>query len=104
MVDNPIRIKGCPLCRIFTKKEILTKLHYPENIEDIPKSEFVIVDCKSCNKPMVVIGEHVTSITSECWGRILYRSKKIFGSNINLRTKTRTIRDHWHAHIYVKKY
>ena len=104
MLDEPIRVVSCPLCRIFSHKEVITKLYWPESIEDIPKSEFVIVDCKSCKVPMVVLGEHITTINRETWGRILYRTKKIFGSRVTLRTKTRTIRDHWHAHVYKKEY
>lgn len=105
MIEDPIRVKNCPLCRIFTHKEVVTKLYWPNTIEEVPDSEFVIVDCKSCNIPMVVLGEHVTSLNKECWGRILYRTKNIFGKNIILRTKTRTIRDHWHAHIQnINKY
>ena len=46
-------------------------------IASIQKAEFVIVDCKTCGVPMVVLGEHLTNINRECWGRILYRSKKV---------------------------
>lgn len=99
MRDEPLRVSSCELCRIFTNKEIPTKLYWPENIEDLKESEFAIVECKTCNIPMVVYGEHVETITREAWGRILYRSKKIFGGNITLRTKPRRIFDHFHCHI-----
>lgn len=65
---------------------------------EIDKS-FAIVDCFSCKTPMVVINEHITSLNKEMWGRILYRTRKMFGSGVVLRTKPRTIHDHWHAHI-----
>jgi len=97
---NQIRVNGCPLCDIFLTKKVITKLYWPESIDEIPDSEFIIVDCKTCKVPMVVYGEHITTITREAWGRVLYRSRKLFGGGITLRTKARTIRDHWHSHIY----
>jgi len=101
-LEDQILVKSCPLCEIFQKPKIgiKTKLYWPEKIENIPKSEFVIVNCLSCKVPMVVYGEHLTSITNEAWGRILYICRKKFGRNITLRHKPRTIRDHYHCHIY----
>lgn len=93
LVDN------CPLCEIFTKKNIKTKIYWPLDIEDVPKSEFVILECTNCKVPMVVLGEHVTSVSKECWGRILYRCRKLFGGGISLRTYQRTIKDHIHYHV-----
>jgi hypothetical protein len=105
MKDKQILIKNCPLCEIFTKKKINSKLYWPETIDEIPETEFVIVECLTCKIPMVVLGEHITTIPRECWGRILYRCRKIFGGGITLRTKPRKIFDHWHAHIInIKKY
>jgi len=96
-----IRVKDCPLCEIFTNKHIITKLYWPENIEDIPRSEFVIVDCKTCKIPMVVYGEHVTSITKEAWGRILYVCKrKLFGGGITLRRNKIDCIDHISFYIH----
>ena len=69
---DQIRVKGCPLCEIFLTKNTKTKLYWPETIEEISDAEFIIVDCLTCNIPMVVYGEHVTTITREAWGRILY--------------------------------
>ena len=103
-INQPLRIVDCPLCRIFSHKEVITKLYWPERVEDIPDSEFVIVDCKSCKVPLIVLGEHLTDINRECWGRILYMTKKIFGKWVTLRLKTKTIRDHWHCHVYKKEY
>ena len=102
---DQIRVKGCPLCEIFTKKDVKTKLYWPETIDEIPDSEFVIVDCSEKKVPLIIYGEHITTITREAWGRILYRSRKIFGGGITLRTKMLTCRDHWHAYINnVNKY
>ena len=98
-----LRITNCPLCSIFDNKEIITKLHYPESVDNLEDEEFVIVDCKSCKVPMVVYGEHVMSVTREAWGRVLYRCRKVFGKNVKLKAHMRTCRDHIHWHIYIDK-
>jgi hypothetical protein len=97
--DEPLQISGCELCDIFLKKNIKTKLYWPDSIDKIQNSEFVIVDCQTCKIPMLVYRDHVTTITREAWGRILYRCKEIFGSGITLRSKPRRIFDHFHCHI-----
>lgn len=97
---NYIRVENCPLCDILTKQEIHTKLYYPENLSDIPNSEFVVLQCPTNDLPMVVYGEHLTSVTSEAWGRILYQCRKLFGNNITLKAHQKTIRDHIHWYIY----
>ena len=101
MDNKPLRVISCPLCEIFLnpKENIKTRFYYPDSIDEIPKSEFVILDCSSCRAPMIVYSEHVMDITNEAWGRILYQFKKIFGKDKRLRTKARTVRDHWHAHM-----
>ena len=92
-------VDGCPLCKIFTELDIKTKLYYPEKKNISEEDDFVIVECLSCKEPMVIVTDHATEIGREQWGRILYRCKKLFGDGVRLRTKRRTIRDHWHAHV-----
>jgi len=106
MKDKPLLVKGCPLCEIFLnpEKNVYTKLYYPEKIEDIKTSEFVIVDCKTCKIPMIVFKDHVTSIQRESWGRLLYICKKYFGNSIKIKNKPRTIKDHFHCHIIKNEY
>jgi len=91
--------EGCPLCDIFTKGKVRTKLYYPEMDKIQAEDDFVILECYSCKKPIVVATDHTVEIGKEQWGRILYRCKKLFGGTIRLKTKNRTITDHWHAHI-----
>jgi len=101
--DKPLLVKGCPLCEIFLnpKENVKTKLYWPESIEDInPDIEFVILDCLTCNTPMLVYRDHMTTITREAWGRILYKTRNTFGKSITLRYKPRRIFDHFHCHIY----
>jgi len=94
-------VKGCPLCDIFLHPDtsIITKLHYPESIDLISSSDFVVVDCKTCRIPMVVVRDHVTQVSKEIWGKMLYRCKLLFGRNARLRCKPRKIFDHHHCHI-----
>jgi len=104
-IEEPLWVDGCPLCRIFSHEEIITKLYYPEKKEDVKTSEFVIVNCKTCKIPMIVYRDHVTTISKESWGRLLYICRKQFGSGTKIRNRPRTIKDHFHCHIinYVKR-
>lgn len=100
MVGNSsIQVNGCPLCEIFSKDKVLTKLYYPEQEKITKIDDFVIVDCYKCNNPIVVVSDHTTEIGKEQWGRILYRCKLLFGSGVRLNIKRRFMTDHWHAHI-----
>jgi len=98
--DMSLLVKSCPLCSIFLnpKENIKTKLYWPESIDEVSESEFVILDCDSCNVPLIVVNEHITEVTSECWGRILYRCRILFGKTVRLRTRMLKIRDHAHFH------
>jgi len=101
--DKPLLVKGCPLCEIFLnpKENVKTKLYYPDSIEDInQETELVILDCISRKVPMIVYRDHMTSITREAWGRLLWKVRKILG-NVTLRCEPRRILDHFHC--YVKK-
>jgi len=103
-LDN-ILVSGCPLCEIFLnpKDNINTKLYYP-HIDKINDSNYVIIKCKSCNDPMVVIRDHVDYIHPKIWSDVVYRCKKILGYNIEFNTTQRTILDHVHVHISNKRY
>jgi len=99
-----ILVNGCPLCEIFLNpdKNIRTTLYYPEK-ELVAESDFVILDCETCNIPMVVIRDHITSPSNQIWGKMLYRAKKTIGYNVQLRCKPRKIKDHFHCHVIDKK-
>ena len=106
MVDDALHVISCPLCQIFLnpKENIKTKLYWPETIDEVPESEFVILNCETCKIPMVVYRDHITEITNEAWGRILYRCRKLFEPGVRLRTKMRKLRDHYHCHVTENKY
>jgi len=101
--DN-ILVKGCPLCDIFLepRKHIHTKLYYPLDIDMVSQSEFVVLDCETCNTPMIVVRDHIEEIHKENWGRLLRISRRLFG-NAQLRCKPRKILDHYHCHVIKKK-
>jgi len=99
--DEPLWVVDCPLCDIFINKSIRTKLYWPINPDDIKTSDFIIIECETCKVPMIVYRDHTTTISREDWGRILFKCKKLFGNNVNLRLRSRTVLDHWHAHINV---
>ena len=99
MIDEPLLVDGCPLCKIYKDTNPKLKIYWPLNKLDINKSEFVIVECEIHHIPKVIYKDHVSTITREAWGRILYRCKSIFGKNIMLKTKYRTIEDHYHCYV-----
>ena len=98
--DKPLWVISCPLCRIFSHDEVVTKLYYPEKKEEIKNSDFVIVDCKTCKVPMVIFKNHVTAIDKVSWGKLLYLCRNLFGKGTRLKNRPRTIKDHFHCHIY----
>ena len=97
-------VKGCSLCDIFLEpeKNIHTKLYYP-TLEEINKVDFIILDCHTCNIPMIVLRDHVSHVSREIWGKMLYQCKQIISGNIQLRCKPRLILDHYHCHIVKRK-
>ena len=98
-MEDKLRVCDCWLCNLFKNLPVDVKLYYPLKREDVPNSEFIIIDCKECNKPMVVYGEHITELTREAYGRILYRCKSLFGNTIKIGNKHRDVEDHWKLHI-----
>ena len=104
VMKDPLRVTGCPLCDVFETCEPTTKLHWPESKDQIKGKEFVIVDCSICNEPIVVYGEHISSVTREAWGRILYICRKKFGGSVQLKHNPCRIKDHYHCHLEIVKY
>ena len=100
-IDRPLLIKSCPLCEIFLNPEenIKTKLYYPESIDKVSKSEFVILNCNKCKTPLIVPNCHVLEINKELWGKILRECRNQFGYGMRLRTRMYKCRDHIHYHL-----
>lgn len=97
-MDNKLRVCDCHLCNLFKQLPENTKLYYPQRKEDIHTAEFIIVECGECGKPLIVYGEHITELTKEAYGRILYRCKLLFGHTIKIGNKHKVCGDHWVLH------
>ena len=97
-MEDKLRVVDCPLCGYFKNLPEEVKLYYPSKREEISTSEFIIIECQECHKPMVVYGEHIATLTREAHGRILYRCKLLFGNTIKIGNKHKVISDHWCLH------
>ena len=98
-MEDKLRVIDCGLCCYFKQLPEIVKLYYPQKKEDIATAEFIIIECQDCKKPVVIYGEHITELTKEAYGRILYRCKMLFGSTIKIGNKHRVISDHWLLHL-----
>jgi len=96
--DKPLWIDGCPYCEAFTKLNI-KKLYYPHTIDEVKKSEFIIIDCPKKHQPLLIYRDHTPHVLSESWGRMLYVARKEFGQNIKLHISSEFIIDHFCAYI-----
>jgi hypothetical protein len=59
---------------------------------------FFILECRTCNVPMVVSREHRVTITEDERGQ-LELIRKIYFSGKKFRGYMRSITDHWHDHL-----
>jgi ribosomal protein S27E len=98
MVVDKLRVIDCHLCSLFKEFPEDTKLYYPKDKESIPNSEFIIIECKDCKSPVVIYGEHVSEITKEAYGRILYKCRMLFGNDVIIKSGHRIVEDHWSHH------
>ena len=101
---NHILINGCPHCDMFLNpdKNITTHLYHPD-IDNVKYNDFAIFDCEPQEIPLVVVRDHVEEISSELWGRILFRCKKIFGNDMRLKIDNTNVLDHWSAYVILPK-
>ena len=98
-MEVKLLVKSCPYCGHFKELPEGVKLHYPQRKEEIPNSDFIIIECEECKKPVVIYGEHLTELTKEAYGKILYRCKLLFGKTIKIGNKHRVLDDHWVLHV-----
>ena len=106
MSEDNILISGCPLCGIFLdpEKYVKTKLYFPDTIEEINENEFVIIECFSCEIPMMVLRDHIDYISNDIWRKSTYQCRKLFGRSIQFRTEMSRIKDHAHYHVIKVEY
>ena len=79
----------CELCNLSKK----TKWYYEDE-------KWVICECKTCHRPMVVYKKHTMFIPFRDWFAIHGEIIRLFGSEVTLRFKQRKIKNHFHIHIY----
>ena len=96
--DEKLLVKNCPYCEYIKNLPEDVKLYYPSDRKSIHNCEFIIIECKECSNPLVIYGEHLSELTKESYGRILYKCKMLFGSTIKVGNKHKIVRDHWCLH------
>lgn len=82
--------KSCPLCRLYTFRELYGPIYYEDHV-------CIVVDCKSCSVPMVVLKRHTVTPTPQELQHMLHILRKVDNGKVDL--VRRTIKDHWHAHL-----
>jgi len=65
MIEEPLWVLSCPLCEILKNKATNIKLYWPENPEDICKTEFIIISYPDEKFPLVLFRDHVDSVLEE---------------------------------------
>ena len=85
-------LRECELCNLTKRTEWL---YDDEN--------WVICKCKTCHRWMAVYRKHTMFIPINYLIKITEVIRKIFGETIKLRMKQRSIKNHFHFHIYTKK-
>jgi hypothetical protein len=100
-IDEPLWVISCSFCEIFKNNKITTKLYWPENINLVSKSEFIIIDSPIENHPVIIFRDHVDTIMSETWGNMLYRCRKLFGESVRLNLNTKLCKDHFYCDIKI---
>lgn len=81
----------CSLCRIYEKREISTTLYWEDKT-------CIVVGCKSCGVPMLVLKRHATVPTHEERLHMVTRADQLFPKCYK-RFTMRTIKDHYHFHV-----
>lgn len=95
-----ILIKDCYYCGLFLdpNRYLNSKLYFKDNSR-IENSDFIIVESQIHNVPMVVVRDHVTDISKELWGRILYRFHLDYGFKAKIQIDTSKQCEHWHGYL-----
>lgn len=92
-VFNPFSLNNneeeCELCKLSKR----TNWIYEDE-------KWIICECKTCHRPMVVYKVHTMFIPLADWWIIFKKLLDLFGEEATLRFKQRKIRNHFHIHIY----
>jgi len=87
----------CPLCDLYQKREIKTRFYFETD-------RFIVVDCQTCQVPMVVWKEHKPNLTyQEKNSMIIEVGKKMApyfeGKHFTWDDKMKQIPSHYHMHL-----
>jgi len=99
--DEPLWVLSCPFCELFKNNKTITRIYWPEDINLISKSEFIIIDSPVDKNPIVIFRDHTDSVLDETWGNILYRCRKLFGDSVRLKINTKISKDHFYCDIKI---
>lgn len=91
---NHILIDGCSLCAIFSN--LGEKFVFIDK-NDINLCDFVIFSTQNGN--LVVVRDHIGTISNSLWGRIIYECRKLYGNSIRLQCNPLSVDNHWHAYV-----
>ena len=88
---------GCPLCDLYQKREIKTRLYFETD-------DYIVVNCQTCNCPMVVWKVHKpnlkykekSAMKTEVGRRLAYG---VEGEHYFWDDTMKQIKDHYHIHL-----
>jgi len=80
---------SCPLCRLYEKREIITRLYYEDDV-------CIVVDCSTHHVPIIVLKRHAKTPKPEELKHMRKIAEKLFpGKPFR---GPRSILDHFHLH------
>lgn len=84
--------QACQLCRLSNDREIITLLHYEDDM-------LIIVDCLICKVPMAVLKAHRSGFTSAEKDHVRKTLTRWATSGCVIDWEQRNIPDHAHCHL-----
>lgn len=83
---------SCELCRIYgPEREVVTKLYWEDSV-------CIVVDCKTCNTPLLVLKRHAITPSHEERLHMVTLAEQLF-PKCYMRFTQRRIQDHYHFHV-----
>ena len=84
-------LRECPLCRLAAGRDRVSRVWYEDGF-------CVVVTCRSCGVPMVVLKRHTAEANCREVSRLLRVVMRLFpGRRVDFRR--RSIPDHYHLHV-----
>lgn len=84
-------MEGCALCRLAAGRDRVTRVWYEDEV-------CVVVDCRTCGVPMVVVKRHVEVAGCRESAHMVRVAKRLFpGGHIDFRKRSIPGHDHFHV-------